>query len=186
MRLAAKIGIVRHQVHFFLRAITLEDEWTGADRVGFQAVGAKLLRRLLTHDVAARIVGEAGVEECAGERLVERDCDDIRVGTGECHADVIARVRRGVLVRRLLQRIHNILARELVRGHPVGGVAHHAVTQNECPGLLPLRVRDRPRQRGGQVRFESGRVAGLVAQQAVEDHVDQGAILGAATVVWID
>ena len=39
---------------------------------------------------------------------------------------------------------------------------------------------------GGEVGLERGGVARLVAQQAVEDHVDEGAILGTAGVVRIE
>jgi hypothetical protein len=55
-------------------------------------------------------------------------------------------------------------------------VAHRIVAQREGPDLLGA-VHRRLGDGGGQVRLEFGDVAGLVADETVEDHVDDRPVL---------
>ena len=101
------------------------------------------------------------------------------------HTRVVAGKGRSVDVRGLLQRVDDVVGGERVGLGVRTGMAHHVVAQLERPDLLAvddLRLGDRRRD----VRLDLGAVARHEANQAVEDHIDDGAILRAGGEVRVE
>ncbi len=168
LRPAAKVAVMRDQLHVLLRHVFSERERAGADRAGAELV-AELFGGLFADDVAAVIVRNPAEEVRIG--ILQHDADRVVVDRGDAvDAGEVAGKARAPRVSRSCQRIDNVVGRQLA----VIAVKLDALAQMERPGLAIF---------GGvpalrQIRLDVLRLgaAGRKADEAVEYPADDALV----------